>query len=144
MKRAQLAKEERANKSSSLKGKAPVEEGEIVDAGAEKARLLENEGVRSDSQEREMESVASPRGSQGDEPMTRSFMPPTSDNPYASDSPISEKARGKMRERRSMSVENITALDRVPLPIGRSGFVPTQEWVRCFNRLFITPSSPNA
>uniref|UniRef100_A0A8H7Y292 RecA family profile 1 domain-containing protein n=1 Tax=Psilocybe cubensis TaxID=181762 RepID=A0A8H7Y292_PSICU len=129
VKRAQLAKEELANKSSSLKGKIPVEEGEIADAGAEKARLLHNEGVRSDSQERERESVTSPRGSQGDEPMTRSFMSPTSDNPYASESPISEKARGKMRERRSMSVENIAALDRVPLPIGRSGFVPTQEWV---------------
>lgn len=108
-----------------------MDEESIPDAGAEKARLLENEGVRGDSQERDGAAVASPRGSQGDEPLTRSFMSPTSDNPYGlgSESPVSEKARGKMRERRSGSVETITSLDRVPLTIGRNGFVPTQEWV---------------
>jgi len=56
-----------------------------------------------------------------------------SDNPYDYDptAPISEKVRGKMKASGggSVSVENLTALDRVPLNIGRNGFVPTQEWV---------------
>ncbi|KIM48882.1 hypothetical protein M413DRAFT_89117 [Hebeloma cylindrosporum] len=130
VKRVQLAKE--AKKISNPKGKTPVVDGvEMVDAGAEKARLLENEGAGNrGSQEREQDSGASPRDSQADEPVTRSFMSPTSETLYASpDSPISEKARGKMRERRSLSVETLNSLDRVPLNIGRNGFVPTQEWV---------------
>jgi len=132
VKRVQLAKEEKAKKLSNPKGKAPVVgEVEMVDAGAEKARLLENEGAGNrNSQERDQDSGDSPRDSQADETVTRSFMSPTSEILYASpDSPISEKARGKMRERRSLSVETLSSLDRVPLNIGRNGFVPTQEWV---------------
>lgn len=130
VKRVQLAKE--AKKLSNPKGKTPVvDEVEMVDAGAEKARLLENEGAGNrGSQEREQDSGDSPRDSQGDETVTRSFMSPTSETlGVTPDSPISEKARGKMRERRSLSVETLNPLDRVPLNIGRNGFVPTQEWV---------------
>ncbi|KAF4615248.1 hypothetical protein D9613_002761 [Agrocybe pediades] len=132
VKRAQLTKEEREKKSSNPKGKARIDDIEMGDPGAEKARLLENEGaIRGNSQDREHDgvNVASPRTSQGDEAVTRSFMSPTSDNPYVADSPISEKARGKMRERRSPSIDTISSLDRAPASIGRNGFIPTQEWV---------------
>ncbi|KAF8964015.1 high-temperature-induced dauer-formation protein-domain-containing protein [Flammula alnicola] len=133
VKRAQLAKEELAKRlaNPNSKGKTPVHDIEMGDAGAEKARLLESEGASrgGDSQEREQDSE-SPRGSQGDETVTRSLMSPTSETgPYTQDSSISEKARGKMRERRSLSIDTISPLDRLPLTIGRNGFVPTQEWV---------------
>ena len=126
VKRAQLAKEDRVQNT---KGKAPVHDIESGDAGAEKARLLESEGaVRNDSEERELDNSASPRTSQGDEAITRSFMSPGTENPYVTDSPVSEKARGKMRERRSLSVDNSIPLDRLPPGLTRNGFVPTQEW----------------
>ncbi|KAF8911951.1 high-temperature-induced dauer-formation protein-domain-containing protein [Gymnopilus junonius] len=127
VKRAQLAKEDRAKDA---KGKARMHDVEMGDAGAEKARLLESEGaIRSDYQEREPDSPGSPRTSQGDEAITRSFMSPGTENPYSANSPISEKARGKMRERRSLSIDNANALERLPLGLMRNGFVPTQEWV---------------
>ena len=131
VKRVQLAKE--AKKLSNPKGKTPVvvDGVEMVDAGAEKARLLQNEGAGNrGSQEREQDSGGSPRDSQADETVTRSFVSPTSETLSVTlDSPISEKVRGKMRERRSLSVETLNSLDRAPLNIGRNGFVPTQEWV---------------
>jgi hypothetical protein len=140
VKRAQLAKEERARKlaNSDSKGKTPVHDIEMGDPGAEKARLLESEGAAlRESQEREQNSGGSPHGSQADEPLTRSLMSPTSElGPSGLDSSPSEKARGKMRERRSLSIDAINQLDRVPLTIGRNGFVPTQEWVR-LSLLFI-------
>ncbi|KDR73482.1 hypothetical protein GALMADRAFT_227930 [Galerina marginata CBS 339.88] len=130
VRRVQLAKEERTRDPANPKGKAPMNEVETIDAGAEKARLLESEGASlRESQEREQDNGASPRASQGDETVTRSFMSPTSDLPYGADSPVSEKARGKMKERRSLSVDTNSSLDRAPLSIGRNGFVPTQEWV---------------
>ena len=136
VKRAQLAKEERERNAGNQKGKTRIDDVEMGDPGAEKARLLENEGaIHRTSHEREPDvtNATSPRTSQGDETVTRSFMSPTSDNPYAvAESPISEKARGKMRERRSLSVETINSLDRAPASIGRNGFIPTQEWVRHF------------
>lgn len=50
---------------------------------------------------------------------------------------ISEKARGKMRERRSgsLSLEVLDPeLERIAAAgVGRNGFVPTQEWVRFFS-----------
>ncbi|KAF8162962.1 high-temperature-induced dauer-formation protein-domain-containing protein [Crassisporium funariophilum] len=129
VKRAQLAKEERASKQTNPKAKASIDEVELTDAGAEKARLLESEGAsRGGSQERERENGGSPRMSQ--ETIARPFVSPTSDNPYnTTESPISEKARGKMKERRSMSIDTVGSLDRVSSSIGRNGFVPTQEWV---------------
>ncbi|KAF9483787.1 hypothetical protein BDN70DRAFT_851104 [Pholiota conissans] len=132
VKRAQLAKEERARKlaNSDSKGKSPIHDIEMGDPGAEKARLLENEGANlRDFPERDHNAGGSPRGSQGEETLAHSSMIPTSELGPSADSPISEKARGKMRERRSLSVDTITPLDRVPLSIGRNGFIPTQEWV---------------
>ncbi|KAF9533431.1 high-temperature-induced dauer-formation protein-domain-containing protein [Crepidotus variabilis] len=129
VRRVQLAKEERERKLMNPKAKAGVNDDDPGDAGAEKARLLENEAAtrsRSNSQDRDLEAGLSPR--QSDEAVTRSLVSPSSDNPYASESPVSEKARGKMRER-SMSSDTMASLDRVPLNIGRNGFVPSQEWV---------------
>jgi len=130
VKRAQQAKE--ANQQG--KGKGSVDEVEMADAGAEKARLLENEGASRDSNstEREMDD-GSARASLGEDVLTRPLMSPNAELPYATvDSIISEKARGKMRARRSVSVDTINSLDRASLNIGKNGFVPTQEWVFIF------------
>jgi hypothetical protein len=44
----------------------------------------------------------------------------------------SEKVRGKMKERPSVSVDTSSSLERVALAgVGKNGFVPTQEWVSC-------------
>ena len=133
VKRAQLAKEASKQAIPNPKGKGSVGDVEMADAGAEKAMLLENEGASrgSDSTERERED-SSAQASPGEEVLTRPLMSPNAELPYSTvDSPISEKARGKMRAR-SLSVETISSLDRAPLVIGKNGFVPTQEWVFIF------------
>lgn len=58
-------------------------------------------------------------------------MSPGADAPMPS-LEASEKARGKMKERRSLSLETNSNLDRIAAAgVGRNGFVPTQEWVSC-------------
>lgn len=47
----------------------------------------------------------------------------------SSSSPKSEKSRGKMKERRSSSVD-VNLEYMAANAVGRNGFVPTQEWVR--------------
>lgn len=136
VKRAQQAKEASQQANPNSKGKGSVDEVEMADAGAEKARLLENEGASrgNDSTERERDD-SSARGSLGEDVLTRPLMSPNAELPYSTisvDSPISEKARGKMRARRSLSVDTINSLDRASLNIGKNGFVPTQEWVFIF------------
>lgn len=141
IKRAQVAKEELAQKQGNPKNKLSTEGEDSRDPGAEKARLLENEqdhvGAGSDAQD-------SPRLSDGTEErrssegalVTRSLMSPTAEamdplsfSPNINDA-VSEKARGKMRERRSLSLEMNASLERIATSgIGRNGFVPTQEWV---------------
>lgn len=128
VRRVQLAKEERElNSASKPKVKTSVDDLELGDPSAEKARLLQTEGAsRPDIQEAELDS-GSARAS---EEVLTAVLPPSSDNPYdLPASPMSEKVRGKMRERSSLSSETVNSLDRVPLNIGRNGFVPTQEWV---------------
>ena len=44
----------------------------------------------------------------------------------SSTSPRSEKARGKMKERHSLSAEDVGV---AAASVGRNGFVPTEEWV---------------
>jgi len=59
-------------------------------------------------------------------------MSPTADQAAFSAFPnaVSEKARGKMRERRSASLDTNNSLDRATASaVGWNGFVPTQEWV---------------
>ena len=132
VKRAQIAKE--ARKQANLKGKGSVDEVEMVDAGTEKSRLLENEGASrsDDSRERERDDNNA-HTSLGEDVLTQPLMSPNAESPYSTvDSPKSEKARGKMRARRSLSVDTISSLDRASLGIGKNGFVPTQEWVFIF------------
>lgn len=136
VKRAQQAKEASQQANPNSKGKVSVDEVEMADAGAEKARLLENEGAShgNDSTDRERED--SGHASLGEDVLTRPLMSPNAELPYSTvDSPISEKARGKRRERRSLSVDTINSLDHTSLGIGKSGFVPTQEWVFIFSFL---------
>lgn len=131
VKRAQLAKEERTSQVANSKGKAPVHDIEMGDPSAEKARLLESEAViQRESQDHDHGSGGNYRNSPEGTTVTRSLVSPTSESGFPGlESPPSEKARGKMRQRRSLSVDNINALERTPLSIGRNGFVPTQEWV---------------
>ena len=123
-----MAKEERDNKPNDPKSKAPVDDIELGDPGAEKARMLQNEGAtRGDQNAQETDSETNPSARASSEEYVTATVFPTSDNPY--ESQISEKARGKLRERRSPSIDTLGPLDHVPLNIGRNGFVPTQEWV---------------
>lgn len=129
VRRVQLAKEER-EKNSPTKPKAKVvDDLEVGDPSAEKARLLQSEGAtRPDSSHEANTDNDDPRASDVD--LSAASLSPNSDNPYDPPvSPLSEKARGKMKERRSLSLDTVSPLDRVPLNIGRNGFVPTQEWV---------------
>ncbi|KAF5331063.1 hypothetical protein D9619_005935 [Psilocybe cf. subviscida] len=132
VKRAQLENEERAKKAANAqsndKGKARVHDIEMGDPGAEKARLLESEGAN----DLERDTVTTPRESQGDEARPGLTSAASDISTHSSQqSPLSEKARGKMRERHSASIESAAALalDPASLNIGRNGFVPTQEWV---------------
>jgi hypothetical protein len=136
IKRVQLAKEEQMRKSdSNPKGLDSAAFSESADPGAEKSRLLERESGASGMQVGSAESVVRYSEERRDielEVVTESFMSPSSESPLhgsISDA-TSEKARGKMKERRSLSVETNSSFDRVAAPgTGRNGFVPTQEWV---------------
>lgn len=127
------AKEERARKKDGLdKGKQRADPGEDEEPHEEKARLLRNENNSVEALRRaesgelppqsETSSVASP-------PMS-----PTSRNASLQDgqmTPLSEKARGKMRApARTLSIDVGAALEPLTVTsVGRSGFIPTQEWV---------------
>lgn len=139
IKRVQLAKEERARQGDP-KGKAraldgPREEAEPQD---EKARLLESEAdSRRESADnsdaaRSLESPL-PRLQSLDEEHIISASPlasiTTLDEPHGAGG-VSEKARGKMKARRSVSTDMTRSLERIAAAgVGRNGFVPTQEWV---------------
>lgn len=81
-----------------------------------------------------------------DTTFSQPLMSPTATSPPSSGFPplpaVSEKARGKMRDRgRSLSLETDASLDRVALAgVGRNGFVPSQEWVRrtSINYIFLS------
>lgn len=66
------------------------------------------------------------------ESAARPLTSPTSETVPLADAPgaVSEKVRGKMKARRSMSVETTGSLERIAATgVGKNGFVPTQEWV---------------
>ncbi|KAJ7219056.1 high-temperature-induced dauer-formation protein-domain-containing protein [Mycena pura] len=125
IRRVQLAKEEQARKADA-KGKGSRVAEDDLEPHEEKEKLLRNEresaaGESNDPQE------DSPRPSQGQASEISMDLPmsPTSETP-----PTSEKARGKMKARRSQSLDTNGGLDRVAAAgVGRNGFVPTQEWV---------------
>ena len=131
-----MAKEERDNKPNDPKSKASVDDIELGDAGAEKARMLQNEGATTwgDTNVQEADSETTPSARASEEYVTATVFA-SSDNPY--ESHISEKARGKLRERRSPSIDTLGPLDHVPLNIGRNGFVPTQEWVTSWQQGYV-------
>jgi len=136
--RLQVVKEERARKKDSPdKGKqrASPEEGE--EPHEEKARLLRNENNslealrRAESGEAlndfrgplqsETSSVASP-------PMSPTA--PNTSLPEGRPVRLSEKARGKQRAVRPAAIDVSVALEPLNVTgVGRSGFIPTQEWV---------------
>ena len=135
IRRVQLAKEEQArNGDAKGKGRAleDLESGE--EPSTEKARLLEREASsRRESSEHSLDpplsSIDQPqRGTSLDDDAQRPLVSPTMGS--APEDALSEKARGKLRERSSMSVEMTRSLERIALAgIGRNRFVPTQEWV---------------
>ena len=154
VRRAQLAKEEQARKGD-IKGKGralgDLESGE--EPSIEKARLLESE-ASSRRESSELSQDPSPpsrdspqRGLSLDDEAPRPLVSPTTGS--ISDDALSEKVRGKMRERASMSVEMTRSLERIALAgIGRNRFVPTQEWVTswqqgCVCRVRTSPLRPS-
>ena len=137
IRRVQLAKEEQAKKGDTKgKGRAlgDLESGE--EPSAEKARLLESEASsRRESSELNpdppLPSRDSPqRGLSLDDEAPRMLVSPTTGTIPVPEDALSEKVRGKMKERASMSVDMTRSLERIALAgIGRNRFVPTQEWV---------------
>ena len=144
IRRVQLAKEEQARKGDT-KGKSRALgdlETSIEEPSAEKARLLESEASsRRESSELNSDPPLSSRGSPQrglslDDEAPRPLVSPTVLS-MPEDTP-SEKARGKMRERSSMSVEMTRSLERIALSgIGRNKFVPTQEWVTSWQQGYV-------
>ena len=143
IRRVQLAKEEQARKGDTKgKGRAlgDLESGE--EPSAEKARLLESEASsRRESSEFNpdppISSRDSPqRGLSLDDEVPRPLVSPTTGS--VPEDAVSEKVRGKMRERGSVSVEMTRSLERVALAgIGRNRFVPTQEWVTSWQQGYV-------
>ncbi|KAJ6623397.1 high-temperature-induced dauer-formation protein-domain-containing protein [Mycena sp. CBHHK59/15] len=132
IKRVQLAKEEQARKAD-IKGKGPRDPGEDEQPHEEKANLLRSESETALGSDLPEDQDSSLHQSHGD-PEISMVLPtsPTSETVPISgavSSSASEKARGKMRARRSHSLDT-SSLDRVAAAgVGRNGFVPTQEWV---------------
>ncbi|GLB35297.1 putative dyggve-Melchior-Clausen syndrome protein [Lyophyllum shimeji] len=138
IKRVQQAKEDQARKAEgNPKGKAPSATEEDADPGAEKARLLESESGTPLSAHTSVDNLLHSHGQEerrdrDGEVLTRSFMSPNADSPTRANFSLapSEKARGKMKERPSLSLDTNGSLERIAAAgVGRNGFVPTQEWV---------------
>lgn len=125
IKRVELAREEQTERNR--KGPSFQEDDlESGDPHREKVRLL-----------RQQESTLDREAQSSHDPNMEDEEGPTISRPIVSQSsesapgtPSSEKARGKMRERRSLSLDaNSSAERNAGAGIGRNGFVPTQEWV---------------
>jgi hypothetical protein len=114
-----------------------LESGE--EPATEKARLLEREAnSRWESSEHSLDPPLSsrhqlPRGTSLDDEAPRPLISPTAGS--VPEGTLSEKAKGKLRERSSMSAEMTRSLERIALAgIGRNRFVPTQEWVTSWHQ----------
>jgi hypothetical protein len=145
VRRIQRTKEEQ---SQGAKGKSRALEGEYDQAHEEKQRMLEREnalGISSNQQSADSltEIRVIPRdhlhqdaAGQAETPSSQVLTSPSIEQVVSSAFPtaVSEKARGKMRERRSASSETEdSGLDRVTATaVGWNGFVPTQEWASTF------------
>ena len=137
VRRMQLAREEQSHVQD-IKGKSRAVE-EYDQPHQEKQRLLDRENAQSADSLMEVQVVArdqhqqEPAGYVEEIPSSPPFMSPTLDQATFSGLPtaVSEKARGKMPERRSTSLDTDNSLDRATATtVGWNGFVPTQEWVR--------------
>ena len=133
VKRIQLAKEEQANKADA-KGKSRAV-GEHEQPHEEKQRLLERENSSALSLSSRVQSVDSlaevrvvPRdgvpvdgtghtAAAEELPSVQPLMSPTTESPpaHGAQSSVSEKVRGKMRERRSLSLDTDASLIVWPL-----------------------------
>ncbi len=119
IRRVQLAREEQARRVNSHDEASD----DVPSANQEKARLSENDGL----------SDTSTRPEVGTSPQPLST---GTTSQYSSEHELTEKARGKMKERRSSSLDMNPSLERLAAAgIGRNGFVPTQEWVSNFKDL---------
>ena len=134
IRRIQLAKEEQTRQAEGrVKGESAADNEE--EPSAEKARSLGSEQLG----ETELETLEEgtrepdvPDGARGPEDETSAHILSslTSEIPSPAGSAPSEKARGKMKARRSVSVEMTGSLERIAAQgVGKNGFVPTQEWV---------------
>ena len=163
VRRIQRAKEEQ---SQDNKGKSRADGEEYDQAHEEKQRMLERENVLGiSSNEPSADNLTEVRVIPRDEqepagqpeeetPSSPSPMSPTTATEQAAFSAfpgagVSEKARGKMRERRSVSLDTDNSLDRTTATaVGWNGFVPTQEWASTFFFFFevtlLTDYSRNA
>ena len=137
VRRMQLATEEQSHVQDT-KGKSRAVE-EYDQPHQEKQRLLERENAQSADSLTEVR--VDPRDQHQQEPAehveevpsSQPLMSPTIDQATFSGplTAVSEKARGKMPERRSTSLDTDNSLDRTTATaVGWNGFVPTQEWVR--------------
>lgn len=137
VRRMQLATEDQSHaQDTNGKGRA-VEEYD--QPHQEKQRLLERENAQSADSLTEVRVVPrdqhqqEPAGHVEEIPSSQPLMSPSLDQATFSGLPtaVSEKARGKMPERRSTSLDTDNSLDRATATaVGWNGFVPTQEWVR--------------
>lgn len=131
IKRVELAREEQAAQlEHNRKGLGRQEDDlESGDPHVEKVRLLQQQDGALD---REAESSHDPNMEDEEgSTVSRPIVSSSSESPPGT--PTSEKARGKMRERRSLSLDANSSAERIASSgIGRNGFVPTQEWVSLF------------
>ncbi|KZT28593.1 hypothetical protein NEOLEDRAFT_1129424 [Neolentinus lepideus HHB14362 ss-1] len=138
VRRAQLAKEEQVRRTED-NGKGRADSEMSRESRNEKAKLVQGDsdsvlGLSRGStiEESSVGVAAEATGtSEYDSPSTQPLMSPTAgDAPTRPSTPpsISQKVRGKMKERRSLSMDQ--SLERIAAAgIGRNGFVPAQEWV---------------
>lgn len=138
--RVQQIKEEQASQAERDRKDGPQQERESVEsAHQEKLRLLKNESDPAFTIALDIESASFSgedleAGLGGHEqtearPLTS---PPSESSPTTSTrttTAVSEKARGKMKARRSLSSDTINGDRMAAAGVGRNGFLPTQEWV---------------
>ena len=122
----QLAREEQARRLDSHDEAS----GDAPSASREKARLSENDDVATPTREVGTPQSGAREDYEGVTPRSTTPSTPGATSQHSSEHSLTEKARGKMKERRSSSLDMSPDLERLAAAgIGRNGFVPTQEWV---------------
>ena len=149
VRRIQRAKEEQS-RAPDTKSKSRAGEEVYDQPHEEKQKMLERENsLGISSREQSVDSLTEIRVVPRDSPQLEEIatpqllVSPTIEQATPSNFPsaVSEKARGKMPERRSLSLDTDNSLDRVTATaVGRNGFVPTQEWVRTVSHRLISGS----